>query len=69
MGKQHFCLRYNIIRILTTSKEQFVCLCWGMNIDWGEAEFNIHSSALKIRTVHEAVVDIPCYILIDWLIN
>ena len=29
-----------------------------MNVDWGEAEFNHHSSALDIPTVHEALVDI-----------
>ena len=38
-----------------------------MNVDWGEAEFNIYSSALDIRTVHEAVVDI--FYVISQLIN
>ena len=29
-----------------------------MNVDGGEAELSTHSSALNIRTFHEAVVDI-----------
>ena len=29
-----------------------------MNVDRGEAEFNIQSSVLDIRTVYEAVVNI-----------
>ena len=40
-----------------------------MNVDWGKADFNIHSSpfnihssALDIQTVYEAVVDILCVI-------